>query len=68
MFSHYLKAEIVTLSPPTSEIEVRIPARPQVEKLVVACCWQFTVQNLDLLYILVSFTHKTYRRDMTYTM
>ena len=30
---------VVTLSPPTSEAEVRFPARPQVGKLVVACCW-----------------------------
>ena len=30
---------MVTLSPPTSEIGVQLPAQPQVEKLVVACCW-----------------------------
>ena len=30
---------VVTLSPPTSEAVVRFPARPQVGKLVVACCW-----------------------------
>ena len=30
---------VVTLSPPTSEAGVRFPARPQVGKLVVACCW-----------------------------
>ena len=30
---------VVTLSPPTSEIGVHFPARPQVGKLVVACCW-----------------------------
>ena len=30
---------VVTLSPPTSEAGVRFPARPQVEKLVVACRW-----------------------------
>ena len=30
---------VVTLSPPTSEAGVRIPARPQVGKLVVACRW-----------------------------
>ena len=28
-----------TLSPPTSEAGVRSPSRPQVGKLVVACCW-----------------------------
>ena len=30
---------VVTLSSPTSEIGVQFPARPQVEKLVVACRW-----------------------------
>ena len=30
---------VVTLSPPTSEIGVLIPAQPQVGKLVVACHW-----------------------------
>ena len=46
---------VVTLSPPTSGSGVRFPARPQVGKLVVACrCRQFTVQNPDELYVLVS--------------
>ena len=43
---------MVTLSPPTSEAGVQFPARPQMGKLVVA--WQFTVQNPDELYVLVS--------------
>ena len=30
---------VLTLSPPTSEGGVRFPARPQVGKLAVACCW-----------------------------
>ena len=30
---------VVTLSPPASEAGVWFPARPQVEKLVVACRW-----------------------------
>ena len=30
---------MATLSPPTSEIGVHFPARPQVGKLVVACHW-----------------------------
>ena len=30
---------VVTLSPPTSEIEGRFLARAQVGKLVVACRW-----------------------------
>ena len=56
----------VTLSPPTSEIGVLFPARPQVGKLVVG--WQFTVQNLDQLYVLVSSALTTIRRDMTCTV
>ena len=57
---------LITLSPPTSEIRVRFPARPQVGKLVVACCWSaVTVQNLDQLYVLVSSTLPTTRHDMT---
>ena len=56
---------VVTLSPPTSEFL----ARPQVGKLVVACHWlQFTVQNLDQLYVLVSSTLPTTHRDMTCTV
>ena len=61
-----------TLSPPTSEAGVWFPARPQVEKLVVACrwsaTWQFTVQNPDELYVLVSSALPTTRRDMTCTV
>ena len=30
---------MVTLSPPSSVAAVWLPARPQVGKLVVACCW-----------------------------
>ena len=30
---------VVTLLPPTSEVRVLFPARPQVGKLVVACRW-----------------------------
>ena len=30
---------VVTLSPPTSEVRVRFPARSQVGMLIVACCW-----------------------------
>ena len=36
----------------------------KVGKLVVAC-WQFTVQNLDQLYVLVSSAHKTTRHHIT---
>ena len=59
---------VVTLSPPTSEAGVRFPAWPQVGKLVVACRRQFTVQNPDELYILVSSALPTTRRDMTCTV
>ena len=59
---------MITLSPPTSEIGVRFPARPQVGMLVVAVGWQFTVQNLDQLCVLVSSALQTTHRDMTYTM
>ena len=54
---------MVTLSPPTSEVGVRFTALPQVGKLVVG--WQFTIQNLDELYVLVSSALKTTRRDIT---
>ena len=57
---------VVTLSPPTSEAGVRFLARPQVGKLVVAR--QFTVQNPNELYVLVSSALLTTRRDMTYTV
>ena len=38
---------LVKRSPPTSEIGVRIPARPQVGKMEVACCW-LVVYNTKL--------------------
>ena len=57
---------VVTPSPPTSEARVRFPARPQVGKLVVAC--QFTVQNPDELYVLVSSALPTTCCDMTCTV
>ena len=39
---------VVALSPPTHEIGVRFPARPQVGKLVVACHWSavYSIQTL----------------------
>ena len=58
---------MVTLSPPTSEAGVRFPARPQVGKLV-AVGRQFTVQNPNELYVLVSSALPTTRRDMTCTV
>ena len=57
---------MVTLSPPTPEIGVRVLAQPQVGKLVVG--WQFTVQNLDQLYVLVSSAFQNTRHDMTCTV
>ena len=60
---------MVTLSPPTSEAGVRSPARPQVGKLVVASVGrQFTVQNPNELYVLVSSALPTTHRDMTCTV
>ena len=60
---------VVTLSPPTSEIGVQIPAQPKWESwLLLAVGRQFTVQNFDQLYALVSSAHKTTCCDMTYTM
>ena len=60
---------MATLSPPTSEAGVQFPASPQVGKLVViAVGRQFTVQNLDQLYVLVSSALPTTRRDMTCTV
>ena len=61
---------MVTLSPPTSEAVVRFPAWPQVGKLrwLLAVGRQFTVQNPDELYVLVSSALPTTRRDMTCTV
>ena len=57
---------VVTLLPPTSEIRVRFPARPQVEKLVVTCCWSAvysTETSTHQLYVLVSSALPTTHRD-----
>ena len=59
---------MVTLLPPMSEVGVRFPARPQVGKLVVAAGQQFTVQNPNKLYVLVSSAFPNTRRDMTCTV
>ena len=40
---------MVTLSPPTAEAGVRFPARPQVGKLVVACCWSAVYSTETLM-------------------
>ena len=53
---------MVTLSPPTSEAGVQFPAWPQVVGP------QFTVQNPDELYVLVSSALLTTHRDMTCTV
>ena len=60
---------MVILLPPTSEAGVRFPAWPQVGKLVVlAVGRQFTVQNPNELYVLVSSALPTTSRDMTCTV
>ena len=60
---------MVTHSPFTSEVSSSNPG-PYVGKLVVALTGglQFTVQNLDQLYVLVSSAHKTTCHDMTCTV
>ena len=61
---------VVTYSPPTSEVDCSNPGS-YVGKLVVAQAadgWQFTVQSLDQLYVLVSSAHKTAHHDMTCTV
>ena len=60
---------MVTFSPPTSEAGLWFLDWPQVGKLVVACFGrQFTVQNLDQLYVLVSSALPTTCCDMTCTV
>ena len=46
---------VITLSPPTSEIGVRFPARPQVGKLLVACRWSAVYSTFIYLYIYLGF-------------
>ena len=56
---------VVTHSPPTSKIRVRI--RPDLEWgswYLLAVCLQFTVQNLDQLYVLVSSAHPSTHCDI----
>ena len=60
---------VLTLSPPISEARVRFPTQPQVENWqVLAVGRQFTVQNFDRVYVLVSSALQTTRRDMTCTV
>ena len=59
---------VVTLSPPTSGAGVRSLSWPEVGKLVFAVGRQFTVQNPNELYVLVSSALPTTRRDMTCTV
>ena len=46
---------VVTLWPPTSEAGVRFPARPQVGKLVVACCWSAVYSTEPRLTVCTGF-------------
>ena len=60
---------MVTHLPPTSEVDSSNP-KPYVGKMVYMFLtngWQFTVQNLDQLYLLVFSAHKTIHYDKTYT-
>ena len=59
---------VITHLPPTSEIGVGIPARCQMGKLVAAAVGQqFTVQNRDILYALVSSTLLATHHNITDT-
>ena len=64
-----LHSEIIRVahSPLNSEVSGS-NSEPYVGKLVVAYNRQFTVQNLDQLYVLVSSVHKTTLPDMTCTV
>ena len=55
---------VLTNSPPTNEIRVRILAWPHVGKLVVDCHW-LAIQNLDQLYVLVSSALLTTNHNIT---
>ena len=60
---------MVIHSTPTSEVSGSNP-KPYVGKMdsFLLMAGQFTVQNLDQLYILVSSTYKTTHRNMIYTV
>ena len=60
---------MVTLPPPTSEAGVRSPHGLKWESWeLLAVGRQFTVQNPNELYVLVSSALPTTRRDMTCTV
>ena len=60
---------VVTLSPPTSEAGVQSPHGLKWESWwLLAAGRQFTVQNPNELYVLVSSALPTTRRDMTCTV
>ena len=58
-----------TYSPATSEVDSS-NHRIYVGKLVLSyqLGWEFTLQNLDQLYVLVTSAQKTTCHDMTYTV
>ena len=59
-----------------SPLEVGLGTEPRPQRWearVLALChlapgWQFTVQNLDQLYILLSSSHKTTSHDITFSV
>ena len=55
--------------PPTSEVGGSNP-QPSVGKFVgfFTDGWQFTLQYIDQLYVVVSSAHKTAHHDMTYAV
>ena len=59
---------MITQFPPTSEVGGSNPDPMWESCLFLTDSLQFTVQNLDQLFVLVSSAHKTTCHDMTYTV
>ena len=63
MFCH--GGVVVTHSPHTFEVGSSNPDLMWESWSLLTDDWQFTVQNLDQLYVLVSSAHKTTHHDMS---
>ena len=59
---------VVTHLPSTTEVSWSNPERWESWLLLTTDGRQFTLQNLGLLYVLVSSADKNPHRDMTYTV
>ena len=68
MFDWEVKGATVTHSPLTTELAVQTLDLMWESWYQHTDGGQFTVQNLDQLYVLVSSAHKTTRHDMTCTV